>query len=217
MILRRIMLPLVRNGVIVVMLTNFIAAWGEWLLANTLTNDQEKRPLTVVIAVGERGLRPVAVADDGGDVRGRDPARPDRVHHREPLVHARTAGRSAEGMSRLAGKRAIVTGGGSGIGRATCRRFAAEGAAVVVADLVGERAEEVAAEIGGTAVQADVTVAADVARMVEAAGADRRARQQRGRRHGRRRARDLRGGVGRRRRRSTSSRRSSARRPSCRG
>ena len=73
-------------------------------------------------------------------------------------------------MSRLQGKRAIVTGGGSGIGRATCRRFAADGAAVVVADLLGERAEEVAAEIGGTPVQADVTVAADVARMVEAAG-----------------------------------------------
>jgi NAD(P)-dependent dehydrogenase (short-subunit alcohol dehydrogenase family) len=73
-------------------------------------------------------------------------------------------------MSRLDGKRALVTGGGSGIGRATCRRFAAEGATVVVADLLGERAEEVAAEIGGTAVKADVTVAADVARMVEAAG-----------------------------------------------
>ena len=73
-------------------------------------------------------------------------------------------------MSRLQGKRAIVTGGGSGIGRATCRRFAAEGATVVVADLLGERAEEVAAEIAGTAVQADVTVAVDVARMVEAAG-----------------------------------------------
>jgi meso-butanediol dehydrogenase / (S,S)-butanediol dehydrogenase / diacetyl reductase len=73
-------------------------------------------------------------------------------------------------MSRLDGKRAVVTGGGSGIGRATCRLFAAEGATVVVADLLGERAEEVAAEIGGTAVQADVTVALDVARMVEAAG-----------------------------------------------
>jgi meso-butanediol dehydrogenase/(S,S)-butanediol dehydrogenase/diacetyl reductase len=73
-------------------------------------------------------------------------------------------------MSRLQGKRAIVTGGGSGIGRAICRRLAAEGATVVVADLVGERAEEVAAEIGGSAVQVDVTVAAEVARMVEAAG-----------------------------------------------
>ena len=56
MILRRIMLPLVRNGVIVVLITNFIAAWGEWLLANTLTNDQEKRPLTVVIASANAGF-----------------------------------------------------------------------------------------------------------------------------------------------------------------
>ena len=56
MILRRIMLPLVRNGVIVVMLTNFIAAWGEWLLANTLTNDQDKRTLTVVIASANAGF-----------------------------------------------------------------------------------------------------------------------------------------------------------------
>ncbi len=73
-------------------------------------------------------------------------------------------------MSRQAGKRAVVTGGGSGIGRATCRRFAAVGATVVVADLLGERAEAVAAEIGGAAIEADVTVAADVTRMVEAAG-----------------------------------------------
>jgi ABC-type glycerol-3-phosphate transport system permease component len=56
MILRRIMLPLVRNGVIVVLITTFIAAWGEWLLANTLTNDQDKRTLTVVIASANAGF-----------------------------------------------------------------------------------------------------------------------------------------------------------------
>jgi ABC-type glycerol-3-phosphate transport system permease component len=56
MILRRIMLPLVRNGVIVVLITAFIAAWGEWLLANTLTNDQEQRTLTVVIASANAGF-----------------------------------------------------------------------------------------------------------------------------------------------------------------
>ena len=56
MILRRIMVPLVRNGVIVVVITNFIAAWGEWLLANTLTNDQEKRTLTVVMAAANAGF-----------------------------------------------------------------------------------------------------------------------------------------------------------------
>ena len=73
-------------------------------------------------------------------------------------------------MSRLDGRTALVTGGGSGIGRAISRRFASDGASVVVADLVGERAEEVAAEVGGRAVQADVTAAADVERMAAEAG-----------------------------------------------
>jgi meso-butanediol dehydrogenase / (S,S)-butanediol dehydrogenase / diacetyl reductase len=73
-------------------------------------------------------------------------------------------------MSRLQGKTALVTGGGSGIGRAICLRFASEGASVVVADVVGGRAEEVAGAVRGRAVQADVTVASDVARMVETAG-----------------------------------------------
>jgi len=56
MILWRIMLPLVRNGIIVVLLTSFIAAWGEWLLANTLTNDQDKRTFPVVIAGALGGM-----------------------------------------------------------------------------------------------------------------------------------------------------------------
>jgi meso-butanediol dehydrogenase/(S,S)-butanediol dehydrogenase/diacetyl reductase len=71
-------------------------------------------------------------------------------------------------MTRFDGTSVLVTGGGSGIGRAICRRFASDGASVIVADIVGERAEEVAEMIGGAAVQSDVTVAADVARMVAA-------------------------------------------------
>jgi multiple sugar transport system permease protein len=55
-ILTRVMLPLVRNGVVVVLITNFIAAWGEWLLANTLTNDQDKRTFPVVIAGAFGGM-----------------------------------------------------------------------------------------------------------------------------------------------------------------
>jgi meso-butanediol dehydrogenase / (S,S)-butanediol dehydrogenase / diacetyl reductase len=66
----------------------------------------------------------------------------------------------------------IVTGGGSGIGRAIASCFAAAGASAAVADRDGARAEEVAAAIrsdGGNAVstQTDVAVAVDVAQMIE--------------------------------------------------
>jgi meso-butanediol dehydrogenase/(S,S)-butanediol dehydrogenase/diacetyl reductase len=50
---------------------------------------------------------------------------------------------------KLEHKVAIVTAGGSGIGAATVRRFAREGAAVVIADLSGSRAEQVRAEVAG--------------------------------------------------------------------
>jgi meso-butanediol dehydrogenase / (S,S)-butanediol dehydrogenase / diacetyl reductase len=68
---------------------------------------------------------------------------------------------------RLTDKTAIVTGGGSGIGQAIATRFAAEGATVVVADVVAERAESVAAALeGALAVHADITSADDVERLV---------------------------------------------------
>ncbi len=60
-------------------------------------------------------------------------------------------------MGLLEGHRAVVTGGGSGIGRATCQRMAAEGARVAVFDVNGESAERVAKEIGGHAFGVDVT------------------------------------------------------------
>ncbi|WP_224543248.1 3-hydroxyacyl-CoA dehydrogenase [Mesorhizobium sp. CA16] len=54
------------------------------------------------------------------------------------------------------GQIAIVTGGGSGLGEATARALAAKGARVAILDVGIERAAEVAAEIGGVAVQCDV-------------------------------------------------------------
>ena len=75
---------------------------------------------------------------------------------------------------RLEGRSAIVTGAGSGIGRAIAVGFAAEGASVVTADIVAERARSVADEIvatGGRArpVTADVSKRDHVHAMVEAA------------------------------------------------
>jgi NAD(P)-dependent dehydrogenase (short-subunit alcohol dehydrogenase family) len=59
-------------------------------------------------------------------------------------------------MASVAGKVAVVTGGGSGIGLATATRLATAGASVAVVDLDGASAERVAGELGGLALQADV-------------------------------------------------------------
>lgn len=77
-------------------------------------------------------------------------------------------------MARLAGKVAIVTGAGSGIGRASALRFAREGARVVLADINPETAASAAAEIvsdGGTALAltVDVAVERQLKEMVDAA------------------------------------------------
>lgn len=78
--------------------------------------------------------------------------------------------------SRLVDKVAIVTGGASGIGRATVERFVAEGARVLIADLDGEGAASLASELGEQALplRVDVTnyaaVEAMVAQAVEAFG-----------------------------------------------
>src|SRR5271155_1616968 len=70
---------------------------------------------------------------------------------------------------RLKDKVAIVTGGASGFGEGIVRRFAAEGAKVVIADLNDDAAQKIAREIDGLAVRTDVAKAADVKAVADAA------------------------------------------------
>lgn len=72
---------------------------------------------------------------------------------------------------RLKQKTAIVTGAGSGFGAGIARRFAAEGARVMVADIDAAAAERIAAEIGGIAAAVDVASGASVASLAAAAEA----------------------------------------------
>lgn len=74
-------------------------------------------------------------------------------------------------MKRLEGKTALVTGGGSGLGRGICLRFSEEGARVAIADINRSSAEETVALAAGpaTAITADVRLKAECEAMVGAA------------------------------------------------
>ncbi len=72
---------------------------------------------------------------------------------------------------RLKGKTAIVTGAGSGFGAGIAKRFAEEGAKVIVADIDAQAGERVAREVGGKFAHADVTRGGDWAKLVAGAGA----------------------------------------------
>jgi NAD(P)-dependent dehydrogenase (short-subunit alcohol dehydrogenase family) len=77
----------------------------------------------------------------------------------------------APGAGLAVGQRAVITGGGSGIGRAVCQRLAAHGATVAVLDIDLPSAEETARSIGGFAVHVDVTDAEAMRVAVDAAAA----------------------------------------------
>jgi NAD(P)-dependent dehydrogenase (short-subunit alcohol dehydrogenase family) len=72
----------------------------------------------------------------------------------------------AEASGRLTGKVAVVTGAGGGIGLATARRFTAEGAKVICADIDEAAGTAAAREVGGEFTRVDVTSEADVQAMV---------------------------------------------------
>ncbi len=96
------------------------------------------------------------------------------TNHGSPRLDPKEAAVGAP-TTRFEGKVVIVTGGNSGIGRATARLFAAEGASVMIAARDEERSAEVVAEIAAAGGQAaarrcDVTVPADCATVVERCG-----------------------------------------------
>jgi NAD(P)-dependent dehydrogenase (short-subunit alcohol dehydrogenase family) len=72
-------------------------------------------------------------------------------------------------MARLAGRKIIITGGASGIGRATARLFRREGAAVAILDRSDNAAKAVADEIGAVAITCDVSDPASVSAAVNKA------------------------------------------------
>lgn len=85
-------------------------------------------------------------------------------------LHAQPMTALDAGTVDLQGRHALVTGGASGIGRACARRLALAGASVIVVDLDGAGATQVAEEVGGRAVQLDLADPGDLSGL--AAGID---------------------------------------------
>jgi 2-hydroxycyclohexanecarboxyl-CoA dehydrogenase len=93
----------------------------------------------------------------------------DSVRLREKVTRRRIVQSICCAAVRLADRTALVTGGASGIGAATCRRLAAEGARIAVTDLNLEGARALAGEVDGAAFELDVRSTDSIAAAVSAA------------------------------------------------
>ena len=96
---------------------------------------------------------------------------PEQRPRRGSRSCSREQGNKEENMGKLDGQVAVITGGASGIGAATVRLFAAEGARVVVADMQEDKGQEMAQELGdqGAFVQVNVTQEAEVKAAIDTA------------------------------------------------
>ncbi|WP_084127497.1 SDR family NAD(P)-dependent oxidoreductase [Demequina sp. NBRC 110054] len=121
--------------------------------------------------------RAEAAAAEGGSpeqaVEGSEPVTPDDVSTLTDGADELPEWKERITEGRFTGQTVVVTGAGSGIGRATASRVAREGGRVIALDISAERLESLAKELDGsdvTVVTADVTKDEDIARVLEAAG-----------------------------------------------
>ena len=146
-------MPMVRNGLVVVFIVDFVAAWGEYLFCVTLVDDEAKRTMPVVLAAAQSGqgqwawpkLAAVYVIVVTPGVIA--------FTFRTKAVLQRAPGRGIEGVTVRRGHRmtfkdkvVAITGAAGGIGQSLCRYFIDEGAKVAAIDKKAS-VENLAAEL----------------------------------------------------------------------